>query len=166
MTQNTQSMSLQRPRPLQNELEEGIALARQKGVSPIDLLLREKRYSEEALAEGFAEWLRLPRVRIARLTLEPEAANVVSEKIALKHECLPLKIEGRTLVVAMVNPADYDAIQDVQFISGYTVRPVAATRTEILDGIQQVYSTDDRLQDFLSKVADTTDLTIEAPDSD
>ncbi len=160
MTQNTQSMSLQRPRPLQSELEEGIALARQKGISPIDLLLREKRYSEEALAEGFAEWLRLPRVRIASLTLEPEAANVVGEKIALKHECLPLKIEGRTLVVAMVNPADYDAIQDVQFISGYTVRPVVATRTEILDGIHEVYSSEDRMQDFLANVADSPDFTI------
>src|SRR5712692_2835911 len=160
MTQNTQSMSLQRPRPLQSELEEGIALARQKGISPIDLLVREKQYSEEALAEGFAEWLRLPRVRIASLTLEPEAANVVGEKIALKHECLPLKIEGRTLVVAMVNPADYDAIQDVQFISGYTVRPVVATRTEILDGIHEVYSSEDRMQDFLAKVADSPDFTI------
>ena len=165
-TQAVPSVSLRRPVPPRNELEEGVALARQKGVSPIDLLVSEKQYSEEALAEGFAEWLKLPRVRIASLTLEPEAAKVVSEKIALKHQCLPLKIEGTTLVMAMANPADYDAIQDVQFISGYTVRPVVATRTEILDGIQQVYSTDDRLQDFLSKVADTTDLTIEAPDSD
>ncbi len=160
MTQKTQSMSLQSPRAMQSELEEGIALARQKGISPIDLLVREKRYTEEALAEGFAEWLRLPRVRIASLTLEPEAANAVGEKIALKHECLPLKIEGRTLVMAMANPSDYDAIQDVQFISGYTVRPVVATRTEILDGIHEVYSAEDRMQDFLAKVADSPDFTI------
>jgi hypothetical protein len=93
MTDKTQvvtSVSLRRPIPPKNELEEGVALARQKGVSPIDLLVSEKQYSEEALAEGFAEWLRLPRVRIASLTLEPEAAKVVSEKIALKHQCLPL----------------------------------------------------------------------------
>ena len=160
MTQKTQAMALQPPRAMQSELEEGIALARQKGISPIDLLVREKRYSEEALAEGFAEWLRLPRVRIASLTLEPEAANAVGEKIALKHECLPLKIEGRTLVMAMANPSDYDAIQDVQFISGYTVRPVVATRTEILDGIHEIYSAEDRMQDFLAKVADSPDFTI------
>ncbi len=159
-------MSLQRSRALQSELEEGIALARQKGMSPIDLLVTHKQYSEEALAEGFAEWLKLPRVRIATLTLDPEAAKVVGEKMARKHQCLPLKIEGRTLVMAMANPADYDAIQDVQFVSGYTVRPVVATRTEILDGIHELYAAEDRMQDFLSKVADTTDFTIVSQDTE
>jgi type IV pilus assembly protein PilB len=166
VTKNTESVSLQRPRALQSELEEGIALARQKGISPIDLLVSHKQFSEEALAEGFADWLKLPRVRLASLTLDPEATKAVSEKMARKHECLPLKIEGRTLIMAMANPADYDAIQDVQFVSGYTVRPVVATRTEILDGIHEVYDADDRMQDFLSKVVDTTDFTIIGQDAE
>jgi len=166
VTKDTQSVSLQRPRALQSELEEGIALARQKGISPIDLLVSHKQYSEEALAQGFADWLKLPRVRIASLTLDPEAAKTVTEKMARKHECLPLKIEGRTLIMAMANPADYDAIQDVQFVSGYTVRPVVATRTEILDGIHEVYDAEDRMQDFLSKVADTPDFTILSQDAE
>jgi len=160
MTTKLESLALQRPVPPRNELQETIVLARQRGVSPIDLMVRDRHYSEEALAEGFAEWLKLPRVRLASLTLDPEAAKVISEKIALKYECLPLKIEGKTLVMAMANPADYDAIQDVQFISGHTVQPVVATRAEILDGIQEIYATDERMQDFLAKVADSPDVTI------
>jgi type II secretory ATPase GspE/PulE/Tfp pilus assembly ATPase PilB-like protein/ActR/RegA family two-component response regulator len=166
MANKAQSLTLERAVTQRNELEAGIALARQKGVSAVDLLVDDKRYSEEALAEGFAEWLKLPRVRIASLILEPEAAKAITEKIALKHQCLPLKIEGTTLVMAMANPADYDAIQDVQFVSGFTVQPVVATRTEILDGIQEVYSTEDRMQDFLAKVADTADLTIVTQDNE
>jgi type II secretory ATPase GspE/PulE/Tfp pilus assembly ATPase PilB-like protein/ActR/RegA family two-component response regulator len=166
MTNKVESVALQRPIPARAEIEECIALARQRGVSPVDLLVKDKKYSEEALAQGFSEWLKLPRVRIASLTLEPEAAKAISEKIALKHECLPLKIEGSTLVMAMANPADYDAIQDVQFISGFSVQPVVATRTEILDGIQEVYATDDRMQDFLAKVTDSADLTIVSEESE
>src|SRR5205085_6949267 len=143
-------MTLKKSAAQRNELEAGIALARQKGVSAVDLLVDDRRYSEEALADGFAEWLKLPRVKIASLILEPEAAKAVTEKIARKHQCLPLKIEGTTLVLAMANPADYDAIQDVQFVSGFTVQPVVATRTEIMDGIQELYAAEDRMQDFLS----------------
>jgi Type II secretion system (T2SS), protein E, N-terminal domain len=39
----------------------------------------------------------------------------------------------------MANPWDYEAIQDVQFASSLTVRPVVASRTEILDGIEAYY---------------------------
>ena len=158
--------TLERVATQRNELEAGIALARKKGISAVDLLVDDRRYSEEALAEGFAEWLKLPRVRLATLILEPEAARTISEKIATKYQVLPLKIEGTTLVMAMANPADYDAIQAVQFASGLTVQPLVATRTEILDGIQEVYATEDRMQDFLSKVANTSELTILSQDTD
>jgi len=166
MADKIQSLTLERVVTQRTELEAGIALARQKGVSAVDLLVDERRYSEEALAEGFCQWLKLPRVKVASLILDPEAASAISEKMALKHQCLPLKIEGKTLVMAMANPADYDAIQDVQFISGFSVQPVVATRTEILDGIQEVYATEDRMQDFLSKVVDTGDLTILTQDTE
>jgi type IV pilus assembly protein PilB len=166
MTNMAETTTLQKAVPQRVEIEECIALARRKGVSPIDLLVKDKQYSEEALAEGFVAWLKVPRVRIASLTLDPEAAKAFAEKIALKYNCLPLKIEGSSLVMAMANPADYDAIQDVQFISGYTVQPVVATRAEILDGIQELYDTDDRMQDFLSKVADSSDIAIVTEKSD
>ena len=163
---NEESLALQRTVVERNEIELGITLARQKGVSPVDLLLKQKGFTEEALAEGFAEWLKLPRVRIASLTLDPDAAKAVSEKIALKHLCLPLKIEGTKLVIAMANPADYDAIQDVQFVSGFSVQPVVATKAEILDGIEEMYRTDELMQEFLSQVSDSADFTILADEAE
>jgi len=166
MTKNVEALALQRRVLPRSEIEQGIALARQKGISPVDHLLDQKGFSEEAVAEGFAEWLRIPRVRIASLTIDPEAAKAINEKIALKYQCLPLKIEGTRLVMAMANPADYDAIQDVQFVSGFTVQPVVATRAEILDGIEEMYRIDELMQEFLSEVSDSSDFTILADDSD
>src|ERR1700680_3109665 len=149
MANKIQSLTLERVVTQRTELEAGIALARQKGVSGVSLLVDERRYSEEGLAEGFCQWLKLPRVKVASLIIDPEAAKAISEKIALKHQCLPLKVEGKRLVMAMANPADYDAIQDVQFVSGFTVQPVVATRAEILDGIDEMYRTDEVMQEFL-----------------
>lgn len=165
MTKEVQSSTLQLAAPRRNEIEEAIIRARQKGISAIDLLIDEQHYTEEALAEAFAHWLKIPRVRIASLNLDPEAANVISEKIALKHTCLPLKIEGGRLVVAMANPADLDALQDVQFVSGLSAQPVIATRAEILDGIQELYGTEDRMRDLLQDVEDGSEVTILTDDS-
>jgi type II secretory ATPase GspE/PulE/Tfp pilus assembly ATPase PilB-like protein len=163
---SVESLALQRAVIQRNEIEQGIVLARQKGVSLGEFLLDQKGFSEEGLAEGFVEWLKVPRVRIASLTIDADAAKAISEKIAIKHQCLPLKIEGTKLVMAMANPADYDAIQDVQFVSGFTVQPVVATRAEILDGIEEMYRTDELMQEFLSKVSDSADFTILADETD
>ncbi len=142
------------------ELKEGLELARARNQSLLDVLLEQKLLSEEALAETFAQWLKLPRVRIASASVEPEAIKTISEELARKHICLPLKVDGKSLTLAMTDPSDYDAIQDVQFASGLMVRPVVASRTEVLDGIEQHYATEDRLQEFLASISDTPDFTI------
>jgi type II secretory ATPase GspE/PulE/Tfp pilus assembly ATPase PilB-like protein/CheY-like chemotaxis protein len=165
-SKNLETLALQRTVMQQNEIEQGIVLARQKGLSLVSHIVDQKGFSEEALAEGFAVWLKVPRVRIASLALDPEAGKAISEKIALKYQCLPLKVEGKRLVMAMANPADYDAIQDVQFVSGFTVQPVVATRSEILDGIEELYRTDELMQEFLSQVNDSVDFTILAEEGD
>ena len=142
------------------QLKESLELARTRDHSLLTVLIEEKQVSEEALAETFAQWLKLPRVRIASASLEPEAVKTISEDLARKHICLPLKIDGKSLMLAMTDPSDYDAIQDVQFASGLMVRPMVASRTEILDAIEQHYATEDRLQEFLESIGDTPDFSI------
>src|SRR3984893_17175565 len=166
MAKSEQTTALQRVIPERNTIENGLPLARQTGMAPVDHLLKRMGCSEEGLADGFADWLNIPRVKIASLSIDPEAAKAITEKIALKHQCLPLKIEGSKLVIAMANPADYDALQNLQFASGLTVQPVVATRTEILDGIEELYHTDERMQEFLSQVSDSADFSIVSDDSD
>ena len=65
VTKTPEIVALQRKVTPKNEIEQGIVVARQKGLSPVAFLLDQKGYSEEALAEGFSAWLNIPRVRIA-----------------------------------------------------------------------------------------------------
>jgi len=153
----------------QQELADSLELARKRNVSLWDILIQEKRMSEESVAEAFAKWHKLPRVRIASASVQPEAFKTISEELARKHLCMPLHVElaevpkpkaKGTLVVALANPADFEALRDIEFSSGMRARPVVATRTEILDAIQEHYATEERAQDFLANVADATDFRI------
>ncbi|MBI3329544.1 MAG: Flp pilus assembly complex ATPase component TadA, partial [Nitrospinae bacterium] len=92
--------------------------------------------------------------------------RTISEELARKHACLPLKVEGNSLLLAMANPWDYEAIQDVQFASSLMVRPVVASRTEVLDAIEAHYATEDRLQAFVGNVPDAADFRILAQDTE
>ena len=139
--------------------------ARKRNVPLLDVVLKDERLSEEALAEAFTTRLKIPRVRIAASVPDPEALAKVSDKLARKHMCLPLSIEGKVLVLAMADPTDFQATQDIEFASALSVKPVVATRTEILDALEERYDAEDRIGSFLANVPDVTDLQIVGDDA-
>jgi type IV pilus assembly protein PilB len=144
----------------QQQLEEHLDTARRRNMSLWSFIVEEKQVSEESLAEAFATWLKVPRVRLASTQVDGDAVKVIPEELARKHNCFPVKIDGKSLVVALANPVDYEALQDLQFASGMTVKTVVSSRTEILDAIGEYYTTDQTLEDFLGDVADVSDFRI------
>jgi type IV pilus assembly protein PilB len=150
------------------DLERCLEEARRTGVTLWDVLTKNRKVSEDVLADTLARWFRLPRVRVASATVDPDAVQTIDDRLARRLVCLPISLEGKALLVAFANPIDYDAIRDVQFVTGLEVRPLVATRTEILDAIDAHYKVDDHLADFLSKVPDSGELRIltDAPRED
>ncbi len=134
--------------------------ARRRHGSLIEVVLKEGHVGEDALADAFAKYLRLPRVKLANSVSDPEALKKLPDKTARRYTCLPLSIEGKTMVVAMADPTDYHALQDIEFASGLAPRPVVASRTEVLDGIEERYAPEDRIGSFLANVPEVQDLQI------
>ncbi len=149
----------------ERQLQRSIEQARRRNVPLIDVVLREDGVPEDSLADAFASWLKVPRVRLASATIESEAVNKLTEKIARKHTVMPVQIEGRTLVLAMANPLDYAAIQDIEFYTSLSVKTVVASGSEITDAIDERYDPEDRLGAFLANVPEVTDLQIMPADA-
>jgi type IV pilus assembly protein PilB len=122
-----------------SELHASLAQARARNLPLVDFLLRERNLPEDAVAETLSTTLNVPRVRIAATTVEAPALKAMTLRLARKHTCLPIRIAGKALVLAMADPLDSQAIQEVEFASSRKVQPVVASRTEILDGIRQHY---------------------------
>jgi len=122
-----------------HELEVSLRLATARNMSLWDSLVLERQIPEEALAEAFSRDLKLPRVRLDSVEIQTSALRAVAAGLARKHTCLPLRLARNKIVLAMSNPLDEDAIQDVQFASSRQVERVVASRTEILNGIEIHY---------------------------
>jgi type IV pilus assembly protein PilB len=125
------------------ELEQSLGLANVRNISLWDLLVIERRVPEETLADAFSKWLNLERVRLDGLGIDAAAVEAVPGRLARKHICLPVRLDGKSLVLAMANPLDGQAIRDVEFASSRQVQPVVACRTEILTSIDEHYATRD-----------------------
>ena len=124
------------------ELELSLGQANAQNISLWDLLVLQEQVPEETLADSFSKWLNVPRVQLASVTVEATAVAAVASRLARKHMCLPIRLKGKHLVLAMANPLDRQAIEDVEFASSRQVQPVVACRTEILTGIELHYAAD------------------------
>jgi len=126
------------------ELAISLGRAKARNLSLWEFLVLERRIPEDVLADAFSKALNLPRVVVDATRVEAAAVDTVAGWLAHKHTCLPLRLDGKSLVLAMANPLDSVAIQDVQFASSRYVQPVVASRTDILGGLRRFYPSWDR----------------------
>ncbi|MBI3664596.1 MAG: Flp pilus assembly complex ATPase component TadA [Acidobacteria bacterium] len=135
-----------------------------------EVVLSEHNITEEQLAQAFATHLRIYLVKLAATPADPDAIKLVSETLARKHLCVPLRVEsdarhgdaggsGRRagLVLAMANPTDLAALQDVEFATGCQVKPVVATHGDIRDALARYYAPETYLDDLLRNATENTD---------
>jgi len=100
---------------------------KQTGESLFALLKREKLVDEEQLARAIAAVHKFEFVNLSPEMIDPIVAHLISHEVANRHSAIPLKREGRQLVVAMASPLDLRARDEIELKTGYCVVPVAAT---------------------------------------
>ncbi|MFZ5863427.1 MAG: ATPase, T2SS/T4P/T4SS family [Nitrospirota bacterium] len=97
--------------------------------------------------------LGLPQVDPAHAAPDADVLALIPAAVARKYTCLPIRLDGKRLIVAMADPLDYDAIKDLKFCSGLTIQPVLAARRALLEAIEARYTATD---------ADRHDAAVEA----
>ena len=75
-------------------------------------------------------------------------------EVATKFMAMPVERNGRKLVVAMANPSNIFAIDDIKFITGFEVRAVVATETSIKRSIDSLYDSADSLATIMGEIED------------
>jgi type IV pilus assembly protein PilB len=95
--------------------------------------------SDETVTEFLSQQYRVPAINLADFEIDPEVARLVSKEVATKHKVIPVSRAGASLIVAMADPTNLHAIDDIKFLTGYNVEPVVASETAILDTIQGMY---------------------------
>ncbi|MCH6553193.1 MAG: hypothetical protein IH793_03405, partial [Acidobacteria bacterium] len=78
----------------EEDLATALSQAQESKRSLWEIILTENNVSEEKLAEALAAHLRIPYIRLAAAIIDPDAVRLVSEELARKFLCLPLKVEG------------------------------------------------------------------------
>lgn len=141
--------------------------------SPLGRVLVDLGYSSEgAILSVMAKQIGIEYVNFAERHPEPTAVATVPKELAQRYVLMPVSISEGTLIVAMADPQNVLALDDLRIITGFEIKPAISTRDDILSAIDEYYkiaehradddfiSTEDVGADELSQL---TDVESEAP---
>jgi len=102
------------------------------GSSAESILLSRGALTEEQLSRGVAERFGLDHLSLKRFRVDAAAAKLVAPAAVKRYQALPVAfVDQRTLLIAMVDPANVLAVDDIAVMTGYDVRPAVASRSDI-----------------------------------
>lgn len=105
-----------------------------------ELLIEEKFLSQDDVIDILEIQNGIPRVYMEMTGVDKEAIQAVPESLANKYVLIPIKVQDNTIHVAMADPLNMFALDDVKIASGYEVEPLLATKDEIVKAIDKYYS--------------------------
>ena len=109
--------------------------------------------TEQQLTQALSTIYRVPGLNLAEATIDMDAVKLLPQEIATKFQVLPVKREGRRLQVAMADPGNIFAIDDIKFITGYEVEPTVAAESAIKRLIDRHYDQADSMARVMQDMA-------------
>jgi len=109
--------------------------------------------SEDRIAQALSQQLSLPIVDFRHVEIDPNAAMTLPEALARKYSVIPIRRENGKLVLAMSDPLDVVAIDDVSIATGLIVSPVVTTETEVIAAIEMSYGMGEHAKGLLDEIA-------------
>src|SRR5882757_6948416 len=81
----------------------------------------------------------VPSINLAQFKIDPTIVKLVPTETARKYQIIPLSRSGSSLTIAMTDPTNVFAMDDIKFMTGYTVEPVVASEVALADAIEKYY---------------------------
>jgi type IV pilus assembly protein PilB len=138
------------PAQLQKALEEQKRVGGRLGAN----LCKLGYIKEEQLTEFLSKQYGVPAVNLKEFEISPDVVKLIPEEVARKHVAIPVNRAGNTLIVAMADPSNIFAQDDIKFLTGYNVEVVVAPEQSIKEAMEKHYQGEDKMEEVLENLED------------
>lgn len=145
----------------EEQLKKALELQKKEGGRLGSNLIKLGFINEEELVTFLSKQYGVPAVTLSKYKINPSITKLIPHHVAQKYQIFPIAKTGATLTIAMSDPSNVFAIDDVKFMTGYNVEPVVAPESAIKEAIAEYYGQTDTLQtavDNLKNLDNSLDL--------
>ena len=123
----------------QEDIDEAIALQKRKNISLDKALMEKGLINEKDLLILLVKELHIPSINLNKYRIDPSLQKIVPQNIARQYHIVPISLLGNTITIAISDPFNIFAIDDLKSITGKEVDVIMCTDTEIMKSIDTYY---------------------------
>ena len=142
------------------QLQEALQYQKQNGGKLGYNLVKLGFVKDEEISQLLSRQYGVPSINLARFEIDPSVIKLVPAETAQKYQVIPLSRAGANLTIAMVDPTNVFAMDDIKFMTGYNVESVVASATAIMESIEKYYGSIHALQikEEMDKLVETDEF--------
>lgn len=140
------------------QLDEALKRQKDNGEKLGEILVEKGFITEDQLVETISERLQVPKISISSMVIDPRVIAEVPVEIARRYTLIPILKLGNILTVAMADPLNIIAIDELKYNTNLDVKRVIALNSEIKDAIDEYYSVADSMNEMIGDYRETIDI--------
>src|SRR4249919_3894804 len=121
--------------------------------------------SDEEFTNFLSRQYGVPAINLQYFEIDSSVVKLIPEETAKRYQILPLSRVGASLTIAMVDPTNVFAMDDIKFMTGFNIEPVVASESAIMDAIEKAYGgsqQDANVDELLASMGEEADVELQA----
>jgi type IV pilus assembly protein PilB len=145
------------------QLDQAIKLQKENNCRLGAALVKLGFLSDEDVTNFLSKQYGVPAINLSYFEIDPAVVKLIPVETARRYQILPLSRVGASLTIAMVDPTNVFAMDDIKFMTGFNIEPVVASESAIADGIEKAYGENqaENLDDVMQSINDMGDADVE-----
>jgi type IV pilus assembly protein PilB len=122
--------------------------------------------SDQEITSFLSQQYRVRAIDLSEYEIEPAVLKLISQEVCERHKVLPVSRAGSSIIVAMADPSNLHAIDDIKFLTGYNVEPVVASESAIVQAVEKYYAAPEISYDDIMDGFDESEIEVAQDDDE
>ena len=149
------------------QLQQALREQKSTGARLGSVLVKLGFVTDEEVTTFLSRQYGVPAINLSYFELDPAVIKLIPHESAKRYQILPLSRVGSSLTIAMVDPTNVFAMDDIKFMTGFNIEPVVASESSIAEAIEKAYGAgtaagEDNLEDVMASLGEEADVELTA----
>src|SRR5260221_6034627 len=147
------------------QLEQATKLQKDSHSRLASALVKLGFLSDEDVTNFLSRQYGVPAINLSYFEIDPAVVKLIPYETAKRYQILPLSRVGASLTIAMVDPTNVFAMDDIKFMTGFNIEPVVASESAIIEAIDKAYGGNhqgENVDELLAAMGDEADVELQA----
>jgi len=144
----------------EDQLSHALSIQKEQGGRLSEILAEQGYITESELMVTLSEHLGIPPISLSKIKIPENITSLISKQLARFYQVVPVSRMGNTLTVAMADPLNVFALDDLKLMTGMEIQPVISNPRDVAEKLQEMYTPTAGLETLLSDQASEHDVEI------